>query len=487
VSGSGIAATVIHHAETSPRSPAVQAPRRSWSYGDLADAVRALASRLRSLAGPGQPIAIAMANEGEAVAGLLAAELNENPALLLGAGFRPEELRWALGLSGARAIVAPPGIPRDPGLSAIMAEHGSSDAKSIVVSALAPAANADWGGDAFFCQMTSGSTGPSRPAVRKHVGVLREVEAVTARLGLSNVDRVLCASSIGHSYALVGGVLASLWAGASVRLQAHARDVAWAGDGYRPSVVFGLAITYEALLGDARAKGAPSPPPPLPPPAGEGSPVADARWILSAGAPLPEGLFSRFVERFGKPIRQDYGTTETGTIAIDETIDVREGIAGAPLEYMEVSISGSGSEGEILVRSSAVSSGYLTEHGLEDCRDADGWYHTGDIGTVERGQLRLASRLISPILVGEQAIDPGAVERLLMTLPGVKDTAVVPTLDGSGHTALKAVVVAETLDREEIEVGLRARLPASHVPAEIELRAELPRSPAGKVLRKYLG
>jgi acyl-CoA synthetase (AMP-forming)/AMP-acid ligase II len=197
-------------------------------------------------------------------------------------------------------------------------------------------------------------------------------------------------------------------------------------------------------------------------------------------------LFSRFVERFGKPIRQDYGTTETGTIAIDETIDVREGIAGSPLEHMDVRLSGSGSEGEILVRSSAVSSGYLMENGLEDCRDVDGWYHTGDIGTIEGGQLRLTSRLISPILVGEQAVEPATVERLLLTLPGVKDAAVVATLDSSGRRALKAVVVADVAVREEIEIAMRARLPASHVPAEIELLAELPRSPAGKILRKYL-
>jgi acyl-CoA synthetase (AMP-forming)/AMP-acid ligase II len=192
------------------------------------------------------------------------------------------------------------------------------------------------------------------------------------------------------------------------------------------------------------------------------------------------------MERFGKPIRQDYGTTETGTIAIDEAIDVREGIAGVPLEHMEVRLSGPGSEGEILVRSSAVSSGYLTENGLEDCSDADGWYHTGDIAGIKGGQLRLTSRLVSPILVGEQAIDPGAVERLLMTLPSVKDAAVVATLDRSGRRALKAVVVTENVDKQEIETCLRARLPGSHVPAEVELRAELPRSPAGKVLRKYL-
>jgi acyl-CoA synthetase (AMP-forming)/AMP-acid ligase II len=219
---------------------------------------------------------------------------------------------------------------------------------------------------------------------------------------------------------------------------------------------------------------------------GEGPGVRRPRWLLSAGAPLPQGLFQRALERFGQPIRQDYGTTETGTIAIDSSAEVTEGVAGAPLEHMEVKLGSSGPGGEVLVRSPAVSSGYLTEEGLEPDIDADGWYHTGDIGTVEDGGLRLTSRLMSPILVGEQSVDPASVERILKDLPGVREAIVVAAPDGIDRQILKAVVVAESKKRAEIEAALRACLLDPHVPARVEIREDLPTSPAGKILRKYL-
>ena len=81
---------------------------------------------------------------------------------------------------------------------------------------------------------------------------------------------------------------------------------------------------------------------------------------------------------------------------------------------------------------------------------------------------------------------PETVENAIQALPGVRDVVALGIHDAQRRPAIKAVVVAPGLEMREIEDWCRRQLPPEQQPAVLELREELPRSPAGKILQKYL-
>jgi long-chain acyl-CoA synthetase len=102
------------------------------------------------------------------------------------------------------------------------------------------------------------------------------------------------------------------------------------------------------------------------------------------------------------------------------------------------------------------------------------------------GRLRVGRRLRRPIMIGGVAIRPETIERLIEALPGVREAAVLQIRDGEDRPALKAVVAAPGLEAEAVRAWCRDHLPREQQPAAVEIRENLPRSPAGKVLHKYM-
>jgi long-chain acyl-CoA synthetase len=144
-------------------------------------------------------------------------------------------------------------------------------------------------------------------------------------------------------------------------------------------------------------------------------------------------------------------------------------------------------QGEIQVRSEATARGYLADGVITPCHDGDGWYGTRDAGRRdEQNRLWVGRRLRDPIVVGDVSVRPETVERALAAMPGVREVIAVPARDEHGQPALKVVVVAPETHVADIRSWCRDRLPAGAEPTFVELRDELPRSPAGKILLKYL-
>ena len=455
-----IAEQIRAHGVSNRDSAAISTPDETVSYDRLTRRATTLARLLaRENLAPTEQIAIVMTNTAGAAAALLGAALAGHPAVLIPPSMPEGERNQTLELARASVVV------RDGGVEAAGGRQGHRSS------------GPDLGlpGDAFICQLNSGSLGPSRLAVRTHAGVAAEIEAVTRRLQLGPEDRVLCASSISHSYGLIGGLLAPLSVGGSVGLAAGPREAVSLVETVRPTVIVGLAATYRAFLADNLPAAA----------------LAGTRLALSAGAPLPDEIFAGFRSRFGLPIRQDYGTTETGTISIDLSRVVQPGCVGAPLDHMQVRVvvpediplEGK-EEGEILVRSAAVSPFYLSNGSLIGSHDPEGWYRTRDAGWMDgAGRLWVGRRLRAAIHAGGVQIYPDAAERAIRSLPGVRDVVVVPGVTGSGP-AVKAFVVAPGLDAAGVERRWRDLFPQA--PLVVELIDALPRSPAGKVLQKYM-
>ncbi|MGH2449360.1 MAG: class I adenylate-forming enzyme family protein [Chloroflexota bacterium] len=423
-----------------PASPALSAPGLTMRYADLRAKIDALVPAVASL--PDGPSVLTMS--ARAVPALLALAALNRAAVLVPPALRPSELTRVLSESGAGSLLFPES-----------AWHGL-DWRRVELGELPVALRDGTGGGLVpsgLCQLSSGSLGPSRLALRSWRGVWAEIEAVTKRLDLRAGDRVWCASSLAHSYGLIGGLLSPLLAGAEVFVGRSAEGTAC------PAVVFGLAGTYETWI------------------EGRKPDAFGIRWALSAGAPLPKGLKERCVENIGVTIRQDYGTTETGSIAIDTTEHAAPDDVGVPLPHIETRIH----EGEIEVTGEAVALGYLRAGQLLARQEQ--WYRTGDAGTFdEQGRLRLGARMRPVLQRGERLMQPAELEAALERLPGVRQAVVVALPD----KRVKAVLVAPGMDVVELEELCRSGLAPEIVPDLIEKRHEFPRSPAGKILYNEL-
>src|SRR6185312_5687765 len=144
--------------------------------------------------------------------------------------------------------------------------------------------------------------------------------------------------------------------------------------------------------------------------------------------------------------------------------------------------------GEIVVRTSAVMKGYFKDPAETARASAYGWHHTGDIGFKDReGWVYLIDRKRDMLISGGFNIFPSEIEKAVVAHPAVQDCAVVGAPHPQWGEAVTAVVelkAGASVATQELEAFCRARLASYKVPKSFELWPELPRSAAGKVLRR---
>ncbi|MEU6538047.1 4-coumarate--CoA ligase family protein [Streptomyces sp. NPDC047000] len=234
--------------------------------------------------------------------------------------------------------------------------------------------------------------------------------------------------------------------------------------------------------------------------------LSSLEYIVSAAAPLDAALAAACSKRLGlPPVGQGYGMTELspGSHAVPQALmrDAPPGTVGklvAGTEMRIVSLDdpgkdlGPGEAGEILIRGPQVMKGYL---GRPDATaamiDEDGWLHTGDIGRVDDdGWLFVVDRVKELIKYKGYQVAPAELEALLLTHPGIADTAVVGAYDADGNEIPHAFAV-----RQPSAPGLTAddvmAYVAEHVAPYKRVRRvtfvdAVPRAASGKILRREL-
>jgi O-succinylbenzoic acid--CoA ligase len=217
----------------------------------------------------------------------------------------------------------------------------------------------------------------------------------------------------------------------------------------------------------------------------QGQPVRPgAGSLLVGGAHAPRALVDRALAA-GLPVALTYGMTEASSqvaTATPRMVRERSDAVGPPLDGMELSVA---TDGEILVRGPALALGYQGDP--TPITDAEGWYHTGDVGALDGdGYLRVTGRINERVITGGVTVDPAEVEAVIREAAGVADCAVVGVVDERwGERVVAAVVPAPgaALDLRELAAYQETRLSgAKRVRQWVEVEA-IPRNPNGKVNR----
>lgn len=324
---------------------------------------------------------------------------------------------------------------------------------------------------------TSGTSGSPRGVALGRDGLEAHVRAVSQRLGLNGSEVWLASLSPAH----VGGlalVARALLTGAA--LVAHGpidthglvrllrrRDT----DAHRPPVTH-LSLVPTQLDRLLAAWGADPAPPAL-------------RCILIGGAHAPGDLVHRAVEA-GWPVSLTYGMTEMWSqvaTAPPQLTRSRPGTVGAPLPDVEVTFA---ADGELLVRGPTRALGYVGADDAPALADEDGWYRTGDLGSLDdEGLLWITGRRSERIISGGVNVDPAEVEDVLRAHPAVRDAAVVglPSREWGETVAAALVPVWDSFDLADVEDFVRARLSGPKRPKIWKVEASLPRNANGKVDR----
>jgi len=223
------------------------------------------------------------------------------------------------------------------------------------------------------------------------------------------------------------------------------------------------------------------------------------RYCFSAAASMAAEIVRQWKERTGLTIYEGYGLTESAS-AVTYNHYYRHviGSVGTTVPGVEVEIRDKygnrvrqGQEGEICIRGHNIMKGYLDNP--EETRSAfweDGWFRSGDVGLLdEDGYLYIVDRIKDMIITGGENVYPREVEEVLYTRQEVEGCAVVGVPDkewGERVTAFITPKPGQNVVPEELKAFLKTRLSPFKVPKEYIVMSELPKSPAGKILKREL-
>lgn len=334
---------------------------------------------------------------------------------------------------------------------------------------------------------TSGTTGRSKGVLYAQGQFLRSVAVWADRVGLRRGDRVLGIPPFFHSFGYRAAALGSLIAGA--RLLPHAsfdaEEVAGRIARDRISVLPGPPTIFTSLMGLPGARD-----------------FASLRLGITGASTIPAALIARMQGELGlSGVCNGYGLSEAGGFGAitraEDPIEITAQTSGQVMDGMELSIRADGkplpqgSHGEICLRGYGVMQGYMGDPAATaEAIDPEGWLHTGDLGWLDpQGNLRIEDRVKDMFISGGFNCYPAEIERLLTDHPAIEVAAVIGIPDARMGEVGKAFVILRDgaqAGAEEIRDWARAHMANYKVPREIEIRADLPLSPSGKVLKRAL-
>lgn len=341
---------------------------------------------------------------------------------------------------------------------------------------------------------TSGTSGRPKGVVLSHDNLESNTWAGIQKANITHADTFLGVLPQFHSFGLTALTLIPLAVGSKTVYTARfvPKRIVQLIREHRPDIIMAVPSMYGALLSvkDAGPED-----------------FTSVRFAISGGEPLPAATFEAYNERFGLRLLEGYGLTETSPVTHWSTPELfRRKSVGTPIPGVETLIVDDedrpvkpGVDGEILIRGRNVMQGYFklpdqTAAVFVDInlpgRGPVRFFRTGDIGHVdEEGFLYITGRKKEMLIIAGENVFPREIEEVLNRHPDVKDSAVIGKQDelrGEVPIAFIELNDDRPFDEQALRSWCREHLAQFKVPREIHVVEQLPRSPTGKILRRYL-
>ena len=501
----------------------------SWTWSELKERVDAFAAGLAALGlDPGSRIGIWSPNCAEwvitqfatAKAGLIL--VNINPA------YRLEELEYALGKVGCKALVtatafkssdyvgmirtlapeidaAEPGALRAgrlPDLRCVIrigeeaapGMHSFDDvlargaaAGPAALDALAPRLQFD---DPVNIQFTSGTTGSPKGATLTHHNILNNGYFVGAAQALGEDDRICVPVPLYHCFGMVMANLAAVTHGAAMVFPSDAFDpleTLRTVEAERCTSLYGVPTMFIGQLQH---------------PEFDRFDLSSLRTGIMAGSPCPVEVMKQVIEKMHmRHVTIAYGMTETSPVStqtsVDDAFDRRVSTVGRVQPHLEVKIVDEngciapvGVAGEFCTRGYSVMRGYWGDpEKTAEAVDESGWMHTGDLAAMDAdGYFNIVGRIKDMVIRGGENLYPREIEEFLYRHPKIADVQVFGVPDDKYGEELCAWIrlsEGETADAGEIVEFCRDRISHNKIPRYVRFVDSFPMTVTGKV-RKFV-
>lgn len=334
---------------------------------------------------------------------------------------------------------------------------------------------------------TSGTTGLPKGALIAASSVAFDLDGLARAWRWTHEDTVVHALPLFHVHGLVVGLFGALRAGGALHwLPRFEPGLVAEALGARRSMFFAVPTMYHRLSEAASQS------PPLV------AALQSARVLVSGSAALPQRDQLRLEQLTGKRVIERYGLTETLiNTAVRVGAPFPPGSVGRPVDGLELKLFDDdrrptlpGAMGEIAVRGPNVFLGYLNRpDATAAVLDAEGWFFTGDLGTVDGdGHVRIVGRRATDLIkCGGYKVGAGEVEAALLEHPSVREAAVVGRPDADlGERIVAFVVVSAPVEPKALEDHVAALASPHKRPREVHVVTELPRNAMGKVVKSRL-
>ncbi len=471
---------------------AVRAGDERWSFRELDRLSNAFAGHLADRGvGPGDRVAVMMANRVEFVVAVNAISKLGAAAVLLSPAWKSFEVGHAVELTGPVHAVT------DGDATAVLGDclgaahvtdlddHAALDV-ALGADRRPPPSGTVRETDESVLVFSSGTTGLPKAVRHTHASMGQATRHWVQVLGLGPDDRFQVATPPSHILGLLN-LLAAAAAGATVRL--HRRfdldEVLRGIESDRMTLEMAVAPIALAMANH---------------PSLEDYDLSSLRYIMWGATPVSESVARVVTERTGVRWLPAYGASELPVITcnpVDRPGDWRLDSAGLPPEGVQLRVADletgeklpAGETGEIQVLSPSVMAGYLPDAATADAFD-DGWYRTGDVGWLEtEGWVHLTDRSKEMIKVNGFQVAPAEVEAVLHGHPAVLDCAVFGLADERAGEVPVGVVQLDpdtpVVDGELEQLVADSLATYKHLRHLVVVDA-IPRLPSGKVLRRTL-
>ena len=343
-------------------------------------------------------------------------------------------------------------------------------------------------------QYTGGTTGVSKGAVLLHRNLIANVlqseawnQPVMVKVPANEQPTGVCALPLYHIFAFTVGMMLSMRTGGKLILIPNPRDI--------PAVLKELAKyrihSFPAV--NTLFNGLANHP--------DFSTVdwSHLKVSVGGGTAVQSSVAKLWVDKTGCPICEGYGLSETSPSASCNVVTdtAYTGTIGIPLPSTFMKLldddgneTPPGQSGEIAIKGPQVMAGYWQRPDeTAKVMTADGYFKSGDIGTVDaRGYFKIVDRKKDMILVSGFNVYPTEIEDVVAQLAGVLECACIGMADEQTGEAVKLVIVKKdpNLSEASVRAHCKENLTGYKQPKVIEFRADLPKTPVGKILRREL-